>query len=246
MTDIYDALERAQVERNGIVGLAPPREVDLSALPAGISQSVATVLLDLYHAANSRMEPGRDKLIAFVGPSAGAGASTLACRFTQITASLLRKSVLYVNVNPARSGSGIFPEVSKAGGLSAVIRGTSALEDVVEPAGTDMLHVTSLSLGDLDGVTALLETEAFTDCLNTLRANYDMVVFDPPAFDETTEAIALASKLDGIILVVEAEKTRSPVANTFRKRLEMQGGNILGGILNKRRHHIPGFIYRWL
>ncbi len=246
MTDIYEALERAQQERDAVFSVEEMTGIDLAAKPEGISHNVATVFLNLYHAAQSRMEPGKDKMLAFVTPTVRAGASVLASRFAQVTSAVLKKSVLYVNVNPSRSGAGIFPEVIKAGGLSAVIRGTSKLEQVVEPAGLDRLHVTSLSLGDLDGAAALLEAPECIACFDLLRESYDMVVFDPPALDETTEAIALSSKLDGIILVVEAERTRAPVANTARKRLEMQGANIIGGILNRRRHHIPGVVYRWI
>jgi Mrp family chromosome partitioning ATPase len=52
--------------------------------------------------------------------------------------------------------------------------------------------------------------------------------------------------VDGVVLVVEAEKTRWPVAETVRDKIKNSGGNILGIVLNKRRYYIPDWIYNKL
>jgi hypothetical protein len=59
-------------------------------------------------------------------------------------------------------------------------------------------------------------------------------------------AIALSRKVSGVLLVVEAEKTRAPLIEQARRVIETGGGRVLGVILNKRKHHIPGWIYRLL
>jgi Mrp family chromosome partitioning ATPase len=58
--------------------------------------------------------------------------------------------------------------------------------------------------------------------------------------------LAIVSKVDGIILVLDAEKTKWRVARHVRERIEIAGGNILGVVFNKRRYHIPQFIYKYL
>jgi Mrp family chromosome partitioning ATPase len=52
--------------------------------------------------------------------------------------------------------------------------------------------------------------------------------------------------VDGVVLVVEADKTRWPVAQSVKERIIQHGGNVLGMVLNKRRYYIPGFIYNRL
>ena len=49
--------------------------------------------------------------------------------------------------------------------------------------------------------------------------------------------------MDGVVLVLEAEKTRWQVADKARESIENHGGKVLGVVLNKRRYYIPDFIY---
>jgi Mrp family chromosome partitioning ATPase len=50
----------------------------------------------------------------------------------------------------------------------------------------------------------------------------------------------------GVVLVIKAEATRWEVGQSAKARLENAGANILGVVLNDRRHHIPGWIYKRL
>ncbi len=49
--------------------------------------------------------------------------------------------------------------------------------------------------------------------------------------------------VDGVIIVVEAEKTRWQVALSLKEKIINNGGNILGLVFNKRQYYIPQFIY---
>jgi protein-tyrosine kinase len=60
------------------------------------------------------------------------------------------------------------------------------------------------------------------------------------------DGIAIARRVDGVVLVLEAEKTRGPVAENLKERIQKNGGNLLGIIFNKRRHYIPEFLYKRL
>ena len=51
---------------------------------------------------------------------------------------------------------------------------------------------------------------------------------------------------DGVVLVVESEKTRWEVAESARKWIKSGNGNVLGVVLNKRKYHIPNWLYRRL
>ena len=56
----------------------------------------------------------------------------------------------------------------------------------------------------------------------------------------------LCTKVDGVVLVIEAGKTREQVAVRAKKELEEAGGKVLGVVLNKRKYHIPEWIYKRL
>ena len=73
-----------------------------------------------------------------------------------------------------------------------------------------------------------------------------MVLLDgaPPTL--SIESFYLASKVDGVIMVAKSGKTRHQVVAANRKRLEEAGANILCGILNCKKYHIPEWLYKRL
>jgi capsular exopolysaccharide synthesis family protein len=93
---------------------------------------------------------------------------------------------------------------------------------------------------------SLLESagvDAFIECM---RKEADWVLLTAPPVNAYNDAISLVGKVDGVVLVVEAEQTRWEVAQSAKERLEDARANILGVVLNNRKFHIPGWIYRRL
>jgi Mrp family chromosome partitioning ATPase len=87
---------------------------------------------------------------------------------------------------------------------------------------------------DIDAVSALMRR---------LSAEFELIVVDLPPASRSVNGPAISKALDGIVLVVEAERTRSLSVRATRKTIDAHGGNVLGVVLNKRRFHIPSFIY---
>jgi Mrp family chromosome partitioning ATPase len=73
-----------------------------------------------------------------------------------------------------------------------------------------------------------------------------LVIIDAPPILSDVTGIALSRKVSGVLLIVEAERTRAPIIEKARRVIEAGGGRVLGVILNKRKHHIPGWLYRRL
>jgi Mrp family chromosome partitioning ATPase len=46
----------------------------------------------------------------------------------------------------------------------------------------------------------------------------------------------MAKALDGVVLVVEAERTRAAAVQATQRTIKMHGGNVLGVVLNKCRY----------
>jgi protein-tyrosine kinase len=53
----------------------------------------------------------------------------------------------------------------------------------------------------------------------------------------------LCSRVDGVVMVVEAESTAAPVVRNVRDHILHAGGNLLGVVFNKQRHYIPNWLY---
>ena len=75
-----------------------------------------------------------------------------------------------------------------------------------------------------------------------LARDYDYVVFDGDSFFGASTAIH-ANLFDGVLLVVEAEKTKWEVVQQAAETIADVGGKVVGAVLNKRRFYIPGFLY---
>jgi Mrp family chromosome partitioning ATPase len=83
------------------------------------------------------------------------------------------------------------------------------------------------------------------DLLHRLCEEFDLVIVDLPPLD-SAGALEWAPLVDGTVLVVEAERVRWQMAARRIALLEQAGGNVLGTVINKRRDHIPQWLYHWL
>lgn len=103
------------------------------------------------------------------------------------------------------------------------------------------------ALGEPGGINALAaDAESVRSMLSSVSDSFELTILDLPPVSESIIGPAMAKALDGVVLVVEAERTRSAAVQASQRTLRMHGGNVLGVVLNKRRFHIPNFIYRRL
>jgi hypothetical protein len=103
-----------------------------------------------------------------------------------------------------------------------------------------------MALGPLPGRSGdarALNPQLLKDYWERLAGRADLIILDTPSVLSSPLAQALAPTVDGVILVVEAERTRSEVALAAKDALTLAGANILGVVLNKRRYHVPKPIY---
>jgi polysaccharide biosynthesis transport protein len=78
----------------------------------------------------------------------------------------------------------------------------------------------------------LLGSKKMEHILSSLREVVDVVVVDGPPM-VVADAAVLASKVDGVLLVVRPGHTREDVARAMYKQMERTGANILGVVMNR-------------
>ena len=84
---------------------------------------------------------------------------------------------------------------------------------------------------------------AVTSMVNRLSSSFELVILDLPPVSKSVIGPAMSKALDGVVLVVEAERTRTPSVRATQKTIQGHGGTVLGVVLNKRRSHLPKFLY---
>ena len=78
----------------------------------------------------------------------------------------------------------------------------------------------------------LLGSKAMENLLNELQKHYDLIILDTPPLHAVTDAQILSTKVDGVVLVVRAERTKKDSVASGKASLEKVNANILGVVLN--------------
>lgn len=81
----------------------------------------------------------------------------------------------------------------------------------------------------------LLGSQRFNRVLDLLKREGDVVLFDAPPVLGVADAAVLAARLDGVLLVASAGKTRRDLARRARQQLERVNARIIGVVLNNAR-----------
>lgn len=78
----------------------------------------------------------------------------------------------------------------------------------------------------------ILGSRRMEQAIARLRSMADIVLFDTPPVIAVTDAAVLATRVDGVLLVFQAGKTRRDRARRTREVLEKVKANIVGVVLN--------------
>lgn len=168
----------------------------------------------------------------------GEGVSTVAGQLAETAASAGMGHVLLVDANHVRPSVHRRFEVSLAPGWNEVLADAGQLSTAVQPSSVANLSV--IAAGGLGSGPALpSDQDALSDLLEALKADFDLVVFDMAAVGEASCAAPLAGLLDGVLLVVEAERVPWEVAQQATQLLTRNNGRLLGAVLNKHPQKTP-------
>lgn len=118
------------------------------------------------------------------------------------------------------------------------------LDTYLQPTAVDTLRV--LASGPLPPNPAeLLGSQRMVKVIEQLKARADMVVFDSPPALVVTDAMVLASKVDGVLLVVNTGSTKRGAALKAKEDFLKVGANLVGAVLNRLTGRGGGGYYHY-
>jgi capsular exopolysaccharide synthesis family protein len=189
--------------------------------------------------------PGlKTRALLFAGSTAGEEAATVLAAFGRVLARSGER-VLLVDTDLRCPMLNQLFGMNGGPGVAQLLSGKSELLTVVNIMETEGLLMVTAGR-PVANPFSLFESASIDALIESMRKQADWVLLTAPPVNAYNDAISLAKKVDGVILVVEAEQTRWEVARSAKERLEDAGANILGVVLNNRKLHIPGWIYRRL
>jgi len=90
------------------------------------------------------------------------------------------------------------------------------------------------------------ESDTGLNSVDALRVSFDNILIDCGPLHDSSDAAVLASSVDGVVIVVEAGRSRRDQVVNAQRTIEQAGGKFLGFVLNKRRYPVPEWLYRRL
>ena len=175
------------------------------------------------------------RTVMFVAAQGGEGTSTVVAQFARALASDSRLRVLLVDAHArrpayAKDGSPLTDGASlpATGGDGPPAKGHMDLMPVPEAVAAG-------------GGTA---PQVLRGVLEAVGGGYDWILLDGPPVLESPDAAPLGQAADGVVVVVQAGRTKRPVLARTVDLVNRSGGRVVGMVLNRRRLEIPEFIYR--
>lgn len=172
---------------------------------------------------------------------------TTSCIYLGTTMAQSGQRVLLVDTDMRRPRLHESLGVPRQHGLSNLILGDENYDDVVKT--TEIPNLFVLPCGPLPPNPAeLLMTQRFQAVLEQLSSRFDRVILDSPPVQAVTDAVVLSKLVDGVVLVVRADKTLRDDVRRSSRLIRGVKGWISGVIVNEinatdRSYYSYGYRY---
>ena len=117
-------------------------------------------------------------------------------------------------------------------GLANLLVGNADLESVIRDTEVPNLKLISCGPTPANPVE-LLRSSRMDEVLSELRSAWDVILCDSPPVLPVADALVLASKLDGVLLVADLNRTARDIMAEALERLSELGAPMLGLVCNK-------------
>jgi len=184
----------------------------------------------------------KHQTVIFMAPEKDAGNTTSVISSAYYLSQCLAAKTVIVDGNPIEPELDSLFNISKSPGLFDVLNDdTISYENVIHstdvpfdivPAGSDISNKINSSPRGFEGF------------LDYLKKRYDCILFDACPVSSSHYFMRHLKCFNGVIIVVECERTRWEVAQHLKEKIIEANGNTIGVILNKRQHYIPSWIYK--
>lgn len=165
--------------------------------------------------------------IASVNPDEGASlfASNLAVVFSQ-----LGEKTLLVDANMRTPRQQEVFDLPAKQGLSDILAGRADLNAIAKI--NSFVDLSVLCAGTLPpNPQELVSRPSFNELNQNLALNYDVILYDVSAFSAGADALAVAARAGGVLLVVRKNKTRLDDIREVSEQLGRFGAEVVGSIM---------------
>lgn len=199
-------------------------------LDRGVSKPVRQAYRELRFALETARSKAGVRTIGIVSVGEGEGRSVVAANVGLALTEGGRRRVALVDACFDKPSVARMLDAEAPAGLAEVLAGRMPLEAALFAASRNGLFALSAGNTSNTNLEPLDALDMFGAVVDRLATVFDFVLVDTPALASSVDAAAFASKLDGIVLVVRARKTK---AQELEQAIAKFGeGKIVGLVLN--------------
>ena len=171
------------------------------------------------------------KTLIVSSPNPGEGKSTVAANLA-VSYANAEKKVLIVDADLRKPTLHTILDLNKKPGLSNILFENIDLTKGIQNTVVDNLY--AISCGDIPANPAdLLGSTKFRKLFDTLKEQFDIIIFDTPPLMAATDASVLSTLCDGMIIVTSARRTKVEELKVSVESVENVQGRVFGTVLNK-------------
>jgi capsular exopolysaccharide synthesis family protein len=170
----------------------------------------------------------------------GEGVSTVAAHLAA-TAAAAGQPILLVDANLDRPALHHVFHLDLSPGLADALRQGARFEELVQPSSRANLSILTAGTAEA-GLAAWGDSATLTALVQSLKRAFPFVLFDLPALETGSITTQCAGLLDGLLLVVEAQRVRLDIVQREKELLTQTGVPLIGAVLNKRRDYVPAWL----
>ena len=186
-------------------------------------------------------------LVGVTSCSRREGVSTVAMNLARQTAVETDERTLVIDMSPTQNSMmGLLGGRAACGLSDMLLRGarpSQCIKQIHDANCRGEQGVAVLGIGSLPiELASSIDRRQLGKLFQGLRVIYPLIVVDLPPANETSYCYELAGILDGMLLVVQAERVPARIAERVKDQLVQVDGKLLGVVFNKRPEYVPEWL----
>ncbi len=185
----------------------------------------------------------RNNIVMLTGPTSGLGKSFVSVNFAAVMAAS-GKRVLLIDADLRNGHLHQYFGTGRQQGLSDAITGAMRVDQIVRHNVMDKLDFIPTGALPPNRSEFLMHLN-FGALLESVRADYDIVLIDPPPILAVADALIIGSHAGAVFILVRAGLTTEGEVNESIKRLNQAGISPQGILFNDMRIRLGGYGYQY-
>lgn len=232
-----DLAQHLEIALLGAVPDADDEEIAIEHVETAVRDAPQSMMAEAFRRMRTSLQfsspVDHQRSVMVTSPQPEDGRTTVAVNLAMTLAQSGRR-VLLIDANFRRPALAKLFGMGNTKGLSNILIGEANLEECAQK--TSVLSLSVLPSGPTPpNPVDLLGSEACRQLLDGAMNSYDQVIIDTPPVLLSSEAVVLGGSVDGVILVVRANRAVRGVAKRAQSLLSSVGAHFFGAVLNAAR-----------